>query len=94
MSACGMTPPRPKKSQGNLLSWLQDIYLYTYASGTRGGESDPGHGASQMLGFIYRGQNSDRGGAFLPQRFFIGLGHSCGAKIAIEGVHFCLRGFS
>lgn len=28
MSACGMTPPRPKKSQGNLLSWLQDIYLY------------------------------------------------------------------
>ena len=23
------------------------------------------------------GQNSDRGSVFLPQRFFIGLGHSC-----------------
>ena len=41
-----------------------------------------------------RGQNSDMGSDFLPQRFFIGLGHSCGAKIATWGVIFCLRGFS
>ena len=41
-----------------------------------------------------RGQNSDRGSVRLPQRFFIGLGHSCGGKIAIGGVFFCLRGFS
>ena len=30
----------------------------------------------------------------MPQRFFIGPGHSCGGKIATGGVKFCLRGFS
>ena len=87
------------RGQGELVSesaWLLAVdEMYTVGKSPTVLRDDDGRLRAQYTCFYgARGQNNDRGSVFLPQRFFIGLGHSCGGKIAMGGVYFCLRGFS